>query len=161
VRFDTAISVAAVGGKGNKNTSEDVEPPTFVAVTIICSPGIRLGDKFVNVAELLVIEEGVIGSPFLLNVYDMAFVPPVHVIPKLFTEEVDNEAESTGFVGGMVRFTVEEIWPEGFTAVSTIWSPDRSVSVPNENTTDFETRELSVRGVRDKSEVDARLRLYV
>ncbi len=37
VRFETAISVAAVGGKGSKNTSDDVDPPTFVAVTIICS----------------------------------------------------------------------------------------------------------------------------
>ena len=37
VRFDTIISVGAVGGKGSKNTSDNVDPPTFVAVTIICS----------------------------------------------------------------------------------------------------------------------------
>jgi len=39
----------------------------------------------------------------------MAFVPPVHVIPNPFTEELSREASSTGFVGGIVRFIVEEI----------------------------------------------------
>jgi hypothetical protein len=91
----------------------------------------------------------------------MAFVPPVHVIPNPFTEEVSREGESTGFVGGIVRFTVEEIWPDVFMAVSTIWSPERNVSVSKENTTDFETRELSVRGGNAKSDVDVLLRVYV
>ena len=86
----------------------------------------------VNVAELLVCKEGVIGYPFLVNVYVSVPAPPNQ--DRLNADELIDVADKLiGFVGGMESVTGEEdtVTLAALVPVMTIWSPSCKLSPEN------------------------------